>query len=266
MSVILHISDTHFGTEVAAALAALLALHAELQPDLVVLSGDVTQRARLRQFESAARFFAALGPRAQLVLPGNHDIPLWSAVARVFFPYAGYARVFGQDLEPVFESDDLLVVGVNTTRPWRWKDGEISSSQIDRVAQRLAATDALKLKVIVTHQPVHVVTSKDVKNLVRQGEPAVRRWTEHGADLFLGGHIHLPYVRPLEEPHPGPPRRSWIAQAGTALSSRVRGGIPNAVNVIRYDQTQTPRHCRVERWDFCPPSFVLYEERVLELS
>lgn len=266
MSVILHISDTHFGTEVAAALEALLALHAELEPDLVVLSGDVTQRARFGQFESASRFFAALGARARLVLPGNHDIPLFNAVARVFFPYAGYRRVFGQDLEPVFESDDLLVVGVNTTRPWRREDGEISSTQVGRVAQLVAATDPRKLKVIVTHQPVHIITSKDVKNLVHECEPAVRSWTEHGADLFLGGHIHLPYVRPLEERYPGLPRRSWIAQAGTAVSSRVRGGIPNAVNVIRYDRAQTPRHCRVERWDFSPPGFVLHEERTLELS
>lgn len=266
MSVILHISDPHFGTEVAAALEALLALHAELEPDLVVLSGDVTQRARFGQFERAARFFAALGPRARLVLPGNHDIPLFNAMARVFFPYAGYRRVFGQDLEPVFEGDDLLVVGVNTTRPWRWKDGEISPTQMGRVAQRVAATDPRKLKVIVTHQPVHIVTSKDIKNLVHECEPAVRSWTERGADLFLGGHIHLPYVRPLEERYPGLPRRSWIAQAGTAVSSRVRGGIPNAVNVIRYDQAQTPRHCRVERWDFCPPGFALHEARILELS
>jgi 3',5'-cyclic AMP phosphodiesterase CpdA len=259
-------SDTHFGTEVAAVQEALLALHAQLEPDLVVLSGDVTQRARFEQFESAARFLAALGPRAQLAVPGNHDLPLFNALARVFFPYAGYRRVFGQDLEPVFESDDLLVVGVNTTRPWRWKDGEISPTQIGRVAQRVAAGDPLQLKVIVTHQPVHIVTSKDVKNLVHDCEPAVRSWTERGADLFLGGHIHLPYVRPLEERYPGLPRRSWIAQAGTAFSSRVRGGIPNAVNVIRYDQTATPRQCRVERWDFDPSGFALHTDRVLELS
>lgn len=260
MSSILHISDTHFGTEVVAVRQGVLALHRELRPDLVVLSGDVTQRARRGQFARARTFLDALAPRALLVLPGNHDVPLYHLPLRLLDPYGPYRKAFGGDLEPSFESHDLLVVGVNTTRARRLKDGEISSSQIDAVARRLVAARVGQLRVVVTHQPLHVVTAHDETNLTHNSEAAVRAWCDAGADLLLGGHIHLPYVRPVTDRYPDLSRRAWVVQAGTALSSRVRGRVPNSVNVLRYDERAAPAesasaagaaaHCVVERWDF----------------
>ena len=249
MSVVLQVSDTHFGTEQLVIVEALLQLVHAQRPDLVVLSGDITQRARRSQFRAARVFVERLAVPATLVLPGNHDIPLYNIVARLFTPYANYQRVFGTVLEPEFESTDLLVVGVNTTRPWRHKDGEIAGGQIARVCDRLRQAHAAQLRLVVTHQPVHVTRLEDERNILHGHQEAVYAWASAGVDLILGGHIHLPYVRPLCERFSDLPRPIWVVQAGTAVSSRVRNGVPNSVNVIRYTPAERPQRCLVERWD-----------------
>ncbi|MDR5775698.1 MULTISPECIES: metallophosphoesterase [unclassified Caballeronia] len=254
MNVLLQISDPHFGTERPTVVAALLRLSDAISPDLVVVSGDITQRARRYQFALAGAFFDALGTRPRLVIPGNHDIPLFNPLARLFRPYANHQRVFGAELEPSFESDTLLVLGVNTTRPFRHKDGEISMQQVKRVSARLEAASAKQLRVVVTHQPVAVTRAKDEANLLHGHERAVQRWARAGADLILGGHIHLPYVLPLHDTFAGLPRKLWAVQAGTALSRRTRGTIDNSVNVIRYDGSSGTRSTTVERWDYVEKS------------
>lgn len=118
MGVLLHISDTHFGTEQAPVVEALVALAAQQRPDVVVLSGDITQRARPAQFRAAKACIERLGAPV-LAIPGNHDIALFDLWARLTRPYARFSAVFGTDLEPVHASPDWLVVGVNTTRARR---------------------------------------------------------------------------------------------------------------------------------------------------
>jgi 3',5'-cyclic AMP phosphodiesterase CpdA len=249
MSVLLQISDTHFGTEQEAVMEALLRLVREQAPDVVVLSGDITQRARRAQFRAAWVFVNRLAVPATLVLPGNHDIPLFNLVARIFYPYANHQRMFGGALEPVFESADLLVISVNTTRPSRHKDGAVSADQIQRVAQRLRRATREQLRIVVTHQPVHVPRPEEEKNVLHGHREAVWEWASAGADLVMGGHIHLPYVRPLSERFNTLPRSVWVVQAGTAVSTRVRHDAPNSINIIRYTHIDTPRRCVVERWD-----------------
>jgi 3',5'-cyclic AMP phosphodiesterase CpdA len=249
MSLLLQISDTHFGTEQLAVMEALLRVVHEQVPDVTVLSGDITQRARQAQFRAARAFVDRLAVPATLVLPGNHDIPLFNLVARMFYPYANHERVFGRALEPVFASPDLLVIGVNTTRPSRHIDGEVSADQIQQVAQRLRRATREQLRIVVTHQPVHVTRLEEEKNLLHGHREAVQEWANAGVDLLMGGHIHLPYVRPLNERFNGLPRRVWVVQAGTAVSTRVRYDAPNSLNLIRYTAAERPQHCVVERWD-----------------
>lgn len=239
MTVVLQVSDPHFGTERPKAVAALQRLCHALRPDLLLVTGDITQRARTAEFARARAFFDALGVPARLVIPGNHDIPLFDLFARAFKPYGRFAHAFGPMLEGEFERDDLLVITLNTTRRYRHKHGEVSDEQIARTAERLARAAPQQLRLVAVHQPVAVTQQSDINNLLRGHERAVQRWAEAGADAVLGGHIHLPYVLPL----PGP---VCAVQAGTALSSRVRGGISNSVNVIR---TGTGRSGVVERWD-----------------
>jgi len=260
MSVLLHQSDTHFGTERPQVVEALVALAAQQRPDVVMLSGDITQRARPAQFRSAKAFVDRLGAPV-LAIPGNHDIALFDLWARLTRPYARFTQVFGADLEPVAVSPDWLIVGVNTTRARRHSHGEVSGAQIARVASLLAAARPEQLRVVVVHQPLAVPEAGETSNLLRGHADAARAWAQAGADLVLGGHIHLPFTLSLH----GLARRLWVVQAGTAVSTRTRPGVPNSVNLLRWGETTAPleaatpggalpgKSCLIERWDFSEP-------------
>lgn len=245
MSVLLQISDPHFGTEQPPVAEALVALALQQRPDLLVLSGDITQRARPAQFKLARAFMQRLGAPV-LAIPGNHDIPLFNLWARLRRPFARHIAAFGDDLERVHAAPDLLVVCVNTARPWRHKHGEVSGLQVERVARLLAGAGAAQLRVVVVHQPVAVTRPADEPDLLRGCAVALQRWAAAGADLVMGGHIHLPYVMALH----GLARPMWAVQAGTAVSSRVREGVPNSVNLLRWGADSSPGCCVIEQWDF----------------
>ncbi len=247
---LLQISDPHFGTEMPPVVAALQARARELAPSVVGMSGDVSQRATAAQFRAAGDFLRSLGAPGSLVVPGNHDVPLVNLALRAIAPYARYRRAFGDDLEPVHEEARLLVVGVNTVMPVWHQQGFVSARQAARVSQRLRQALAGQLRVVVCHHPVHVIRPEDDKNLLRGAAVAVRQWVVAGADLILGGHIHLPYVRPLRQRFPDLPRAAWVVQAGTAVSSRIRADIANSVNFIRPVQAANGPGCVVERWDY----------------
>lgn len=246
MTLLMQISDTHFGTERPAVVEALVGLVRQQAPEVIVVSGDITQRATRKQFDAARAFFKRLGDVPILFIPGNHDIPLFNIAARLFKPFGNYSRAFGSDLEPVFRSPDWLVVCVNTTRAYRHKDGEVSPAQVERAAGLLQTATPEQMRIVVVHQPVAVIDEVDRSNLLHGRQAAVRSWAAAGADIVMGGHIHVPYVLPLHECDASLPGRLWTVQAGTSVSKRVRRESPNSVNLIRYTQ---PRHCVLERWD-----------------
>lgn len=249
MTVLLQVSDPHFGAERAPAVEALVALCRELTPDLLVLSGDITQRARAAQFEAAAAFVRRLQVPNVLAIPGNHDLPLFNVLGRGLDPYAGYKRAFGAELEPSFCTPDCLVLGVKTTRRYRHVDGEISDAQRERVAGALRRASAQQLRIVVLHQPVAVPRPSEQKNVVHGHASAVEAWAEAGADLILAGHIHLPFVLPLHESR-ALARPLWAVNAGTAVSSRLRWDAGNSVNVIRTAEPAVAGRCVVEHWTF----------------
>ncbi|TNJ35130.1 metallophosphoesterase family protein [Arenimonas terrae] len=262
---LLQVSDPHFGTERPEVLEALERMARTRPPDVLVLSGDVTQRARRRQFEAARDFCERLAVPSRLVIPGNHDIPLYDVVTRLLAPYRGFVAAFGPDMEPELDMPGLRVVTVNTTRPGRHKDGEVSPAQIASVSARLRAAQPEQLRVVVTHQPVDVPAVHEEHNLLRRHADAVAAWVAAGADVLMGGHIHWPFVRPLSLRFPALGRRAWCVQAGTAVSRRVRDGHPNSVNVLEY--TRGDAEARVQRWDFdAPHGFVCARESVLALD
>ena len=286
MSVVLQMSDPHFGTEQPEVVEALLRLIHSVKPEAVLLSGDVTQRARSSQFERAAAFIAEVG-RPVVVVPGNHDIPLYNLFARIWSPYGNYVRWLGRDLEPVYESEHYLVVGVNSTRARRHKDGEVGSSQISRVQKRLAQARPGQLRIVMLHHPVRAQEESDRANLLHGRQRAVPTWIDAGADIVLGGHIHLPYILPLQGhlsaartgSEPGDSRalahvgHGWMVQAGTCLSSRVRGTVPNSINIIERPsdlrrRSGEPAECAAERWDFnlATGSFQRVSRQILGLT
>lgn len=243
MSVGLHISDPHVGIEQAPVADVLVALTRQQQPDRLILSGDITQRARSAQFRAAQAYMTRLSVPA-LVIAGNHDLPLFDLWARLCDPYANFIAVFGSELEPVHSSPNLLVVCVNTTRAARHKHGEVSADQINRAAQTLSSASAAQLRVVVVHQPVAVMHAEDAPNLLRDRTEALHCWSAAGADNVMGGHIHQPYVTANQ----GLARPLWVVQAGTAVSSRMRARATNSVNLLRWDARSNPASCRIERW------------------
>lgn len=249
MTLLLQVSDPHFGAERAPAVEALVALCRKLAPDLLVLSGDITQRARAAQFAAAAAFVRRLQVPHVLAVPGNHDVPLFNLLKRGLDPYAGYKRAFGADLEPSFRAPDCLVLGVKTTRRYRHVDGEISAAQRERVAASLRRASPEQLRVVVLHQPVAVPRPSEQKNVVHGHAEAVHSWADAGADVILAGHIHLPFMLPLHESR-ALARPVWAVNAGTAVSSRLRWDAGNSVNVIRTAEPAVAGRCVVEHWTF----------------
>ena len=268
MTRLLQISDMHFGTEQPDVVKALRVLAHDKKPDVLVVSGDITQRATADQFNRARAFCDSLNIAQTVSLPGNHDIPLFNLLARVVSPYAAYRQAFGHTLEPELITPSLCLLAVNTTRWWRHKNGEVSKAQIDRVSQQLSRANAQQLRVVVVHQPVHVLRARDEHDRLRGWQDAVQSWSAAGADIVMGGHIHLPYVCELSSVVSGLNRLTWCVQAGTAVSSRVRREAPNSVNLLEFDVNTDGLGCRVERWDHqkAGSKFELIHTSVLNLQ
>ncbi len=244
MTLLLQVSDPHFGTERPAVVEALVQLALALKPQVLLLSGDITQRATRVQFAAAKAFVQRLRVPHCVAVPGNHDVPLWHLPLRVMRPYARYSAAFGPDLEPSLDTDDLLLLALNTTRWWRHADGQLSAAQIERVAQRLARARPGQRRLVMVHQPLVVTRPEDETNRLHGHAAALRAWGAAGVDLIVGGHIHLPFVLPLAG-------GGWAVQAGTAVSKRVRAGAGNSVNLIHIDAAASERAV-VERWDHDP--------------
>ncbi len=246
MTVLLQVSDAHFGTEDREVREALWQLARDAAPDIAVWTGDLTQRARRAQFEAARQFMASLPVGLNLALPGNHDIPLFHLGHRLFTPYRRYMQAFGTELAPEFDRDDLLLLTVKTTRRWRHSRGQLSAAQALNVAERLRSARAGQLRVVATHQPLHLAPAQDPRHRIVARDDTLAAWARAGLDLLLNGHTHRPACYPVRIAD----RDVWIVQAGTSMSTRVRAGEPNSVNLIRHHAGQPTGRCDIERWDF----------------
>jgi len=258
---LLHLSDLHFGTEQPAVVQALLAVAHRLAPEAIIVSGDVTQRARRSQFAAARAFFEALPAVPLLIVPGNHDIALFNLAERLLQPYAAFIRAFGRwgAIERTWASPHWQVTTVNTTRRWRHQQGQLSPAQIHRVAAALRRATPEQARLVVVHQPLAAPAANEHGHLLRgPRELALARWAEAGADAVVGGHIHLPYVLPLA----GLARPLAVAQAGSAVSRRVRHAAGNSFNVYRH----LGYALRAERWDYTAGDFGCVQQTELALE
>ncbi|MCI1012987.1 metallophosphoesterase [Herbaspirillum sp. C7C2] len=231
MRTLIHLSDLHFGRIDTAIIEPLIAQIHELRPDLVVVSGDLTQRARSSQFKEARQFLDAL-PKPQLVVPGNHDVPLFNVAARLLQPLRKYKRHITQDLQPSYVDDEIAVVGINTARSLTIQDGRVNDRQIELARRELAAVDDHLVKIIVTHHPFDLPPGPQHHGLVGQAVPAMRAFALCGADLLLAGHVHTSSAVSSAGRYHIPGYSALVVQAGTATSTRGRGE-SNSFNVLQ---------------------------------
>jgi 3',5'-cyclic AMP phosphodiesterase CpdA len=231
MRTLVHLSDLHFGRVDAAVIDPLIDTIAEVKPDLVAVSGDLTQRARSHQFQEARAFLDAL-PRPQIVVPGNHDVPFYNILARFLHPLDKYRRHITDDLEPFFADDEIAVIGVNTARSLTIKGGRINSEQVSSIHKKLCSLGEDVVKLVVTHHPFEVPEGHDESDVVGRAEMAMTGLAECGADLFLAGHLHVSHTGKTARHYPIKGGSALVVQAGTASSTRGRGEA-NSFNVIR---------------------------------
>jgi 3',5'-cyclic AMP phosphodiesterase CpdA len=241
MRTLVHLSDLHFGRVDPVVVDALRETVHRLSPDLVAVSGDFTQRARARQFAAAREFLSSL-PVPQLIVPGNHDVPLHNVFARFFNPLGGYRRHMSDDLLPHYADPELVVIGTDTTRSFTIGAGGIRRRELQRIRellknarQRTVESGSGQVMVLVAHHPFDEPHAGKTFGRARPGVEAVEQLACEGVDVFLTGHLHVTFAGPTAKRYNVAGRSAIVVEAGTATSTRVRGE-PNAFNVLRIER------------------------------
>lgn len=236
---IAHLSDPHFGTILPGVREGLLTTLADLKPDLILLTGDITQRARRWQFREAKEFTNQLRPTPIIAVPGNHDIPLYNLPVRLLDPYRGFRKLFKDQLEKDFVHGDVLVTGLNSTSRWRHVQGAFDLCHLERRLKM--EKPKAKVHIAAFHHPMDCTKPQDEKNLLKGGKKVIHIFDTHCVDLIIGGHIHDPYVALSTVRYPGTKRTMVIGVAGTCTSWRIRPGAPNSFNFIEVNTQAEPR-------------------------
>lgn len=215
MRTLAHLSDLHFDRVDPAVVEGLALAVTTARPDVIAISGDLTQRARTHQFKQARAFLDRL-PQPQVIVPGNHDMPLYNVIQRLWTPRRAFRRHVTDDLRPCHSDPELLVLGVDTTHTWS-KDGTIRGRDVAHILERVKSAEPAAVKVVVCHHPV---------------DQTVEALTRGGVDLFLTGHLHVSSTRHTAARFGGSGFSSIVVAGGTATSTRVRGE-GNAFNLVR---------------------------------
>jgi 3',5'-cyclic AMP phosphodiesterase CpdA len=231
MKTLVHLSDLHFGRIDETLLEPVIATVTEVKPDVLVVSGDLTQRARSHQFKEAREFLDKL-PSPQIVVPGNHDVPLHNVFARFLQPLDKYKEFITDDLEPFYADEEVAILGINTARSLTIKDGRINEGQIESIRSRLCPYPDDVVKIIVTHHPFDLPEGHDEDELVDRAQLAMEAIAKCGADVLLAGHLHISHTGHSSARYKIAGHSALVVSAGTATSTRGRGET-NSFNVLR---------------------------------
>lgn len=242
--IIAHLSDPHFGTELPALTEALQRALARIRPDLIILSGDITQRARRGQFRRARAYMEALGIPF-LAIPGNHDVPLYDMATRFLWPNRLYGRYFGaREFRRVVRG--TAFVGLDATRRLLHTRGRLDAVYVDTVltdARRAVGEGGLIMVAI--HQPLSTAWAQDTHEALIDAETIDAAFCRHRIDLVMSGHVHVPLLSATDKLFPETPWSYVFSGAGTVISRRVRAGAPNSFNLIQIKEPATPPQIRL---------------------
>jgi 3',5'-cyclic AMP phosphodiesterase CpdA len=216
---IAHVSDLHVGAEDGAgAVEALIADVRAARVAATVVTGDLTMRARSREFARAKEAVDAL-PNPVMVVIGNHDVPLLNPLRRLSQPYQKFHDWVAADLDPLLDLPGVRLRGLGSMPRWRWKSGRVSDRQAELVVRTFADTPAGVVRVVALHHPP---SSDHLERMAGSGgfEQAL---VEAGVDVVLAGHTHVPRVNVLALGSATSARTVVEVVAGTATSRRTRG-------------------------------------------
>ena len=225
MAHLIHLSDLHFGAHDDRLVKAVEERIHDEKPDLVVISGDFTQRARTEQFEQACAFLGRLreGGHEVLGVPGNHDVPLYDVLRRFLSPLTRYRKYIDDSLCPFHQLPTAAVLGINTARSATFKDGKINAEQIDFIRRTFEKVDPGIPKILVTHHPLFALPTGDgVGEPIKNQRDVLETIAEIGVDLLLAGHNHRASHQDSAD-FVTKSTGALVIQAGTATSTRVRG-------------------------------------------
>jgi 3',5'-cyclic AMP phosphodiesterase CpdA len=233
---IAHLSDIHFGAHDPKVVAGAERWLGEQKPDLVIISGDFTQRARVEQFRQARAWLERLRAAGHrlLVIPGNHDVPLYDIARRFAAPLRRYKHYISEDICPWFEDEHVAVLGINTARSLTFKSGRLNRAQMAMIEERFASVPADRTRILVTHHPLYAMPigeGDELSEAVGRHEDAVEAVCRAGVHVALAGHFHRTYAaaaRKMVERSGG----ALVIQAGTATSVRLRNSELQSFNWI----------------------------------
>lgn len=242
MQRLLHISDLHFGPPLDRNAAdAVLSLAHETRLSAIVISGDLTQRAKRAQFLDASRFIADLPRVPMLIVPGNHDVPLYRIFERILAPHRLYRELISPELNPVVRLPNAIIVGLDSTAPWTSiSNGRIRRPQLELCRRAFEEADDDALRIVVAHH--HFAPAPDYRRdqTMPRAKRAIDVFVSMGVELILGGHLHRSYIGNTLDFYPGAsePPGVTIVQCGTTTSTRGIGRERgrNSLNIIDLDR------------------------------
>jgi 3',5'-cyclic AMP phosphodiesterase CpdA len=235
MRTLIHITDLHFGKLTTGAVDRLEEQIRLAQPDICIVSGDLTMRSRPREWELARAFLKRLQAPC-MVVPGNHDLPYFNLYERFRYPYRRFQKYINKTTDPSYADEEIAVMGINTARSWvphyTWKEGGISSGQVEKAERFFKRFKNNVLKIVFAHHPFLPPPQRPRTYLVRNARAALEAFERTGVDLLLGGHLHLNYSGDITSFHKLIKRSIIVIQGPTVTSSRLRNKEPNGYNLI----------------------------------
>lgn len=224
MTKILHLSDLHFGTEVPHLVDAVAAECNNIAPDIVVVSGDITQRATLSQYKSAIRFLKQLKPKV-ICVPGNHDISLYNLFERFFFTFYKFRKHIARNFATQYISDNLAILGINSVTPYKPMGGYLTDEQLTMVHEFFLTQPSSSTKIVIMH---HNLIKSARHHIINDSDKILKLFAESKVNIVLSGHIHIPLLEQLKKDYVQQPL--YIITAGTPISTRTIE--PNSFNII----------------------------------